>query len=124
MVKLVFCCRRLPHLSRAEFQRYWRETHGPLVRSHAALLRIRRYVQSHTLEHPMNAALAQSRGAPAEFDGVAELWWDSLDDLGAATASAEGRAAAQALHEDERRFIDHARSPLWVCEEHPMVQNA
>jgi uncharacterized protein (TIGR02118 family) len=122
MVKLVFCCRRLPHLSRAEFQRYWRETHGPLVRGHAGVLRIRRYVQSHTLEHPMNAALAESRGAPDAFDGVAELWWDSLDDLAAATASAEGRAAAQELYQDERRFIDHARSPLWVCQERPMVE--
>ena len=81
MVKLVFCIRRLPALSREEFQRYWRETHGPLVRRHARVLRIRRYVQSHTLEHPMNAALAESRGAPDAFDGVAELWWDSLDDL-------------------------------------------
>jgi uncharacterized protein (TIGR02118 family) len=122
MVKLVFCCRRLARLSRAEFQRYWRETHGPLVRSHAAVLRIRRYVQTHTLDHALNAALAESRGAPEEFDGIAELWWDSLDDLAAATASSEGRAASRALYEDERRFIDHSRSPLWVCEEHPMVQ--
>ena len=122
MVKLVFCCRRLPQLSRAGFQRYWRETHGPLVRQHAEVLRIRRYVQTHTLDHPINAALAQSRGAPEEFDGVAELWWDSLDDLAAATASADGRAASLALYEDERRFIDHARSPLWVCEERPMVE--
>jgi uncharacterized protein (TIGR02118 family) len=121
MVKLVFCCRRLDRLSRAQFQRYWREIHGPLVRSHAALLRIRRYVQTHTLDHPLNAALAASRGAPEEFDGIAELWWDSLDDLSAATASSEGRAASLALYEDERRFIDHARSPLWVCEQYPMV---
>ncbi len=121
MVKLVFCCRRLPHLSRVEFQRYWWETHGPLVAAHAAVLRIRRYVQTHTLDHPMNATLAQSRGAPEEFDGIAELWWDSLDDLAAATASPEGRAASLALFEDERRFIDHARSPLWVCEERPVL---
>jgi len=122
MVKLVFCCRRLPHLSRAEFQRYWRETHGPLVRGHAGVLRIRRYVQTHTLEHPINAALAESRGAPEEFDGIAELWWNSLDDLAAATASEAGRAASRELYEDERRFIDHAGSPLWVCEERPMVE--
>ena len=122
MVKLVFCCRRLPQLSRAEFQRYWRETHGPLVRRHAAVLRIRRYVQSHTLDHTLNAALAESRGAPEEFDGVAELWWDGADDLAAATASSAGRAAALELYEDERRFIDHARSPLWLCEERPMVE--
>src|SRR2546430_11945348 len=28
MVKLVFCLHRLPALSRAEFQRYWRERDG------------------------------------------------------------------------------------------------
>ena len=68
MVKLVFCCRRLPHLTRAEFQRYWRETHGPLVQRHADTLGIRRYVQTHTLDHPANAALAQSRDAPEAFE--------------------------------------------------------
>ena len=31
MIKLVFCLRRQPHLSREEFQRYWRECHAPLV---------------------------------------------------------------------------------------------
>src|SRR5262249_12358508 len=50
MIKLVFCLRRLPHLSRAEFQRYWGETHGPLVRRRAEALGIRRYVQLHTLD--------------------------------------------------------------------------
>ena len=33
MVKLVFCCRRNPDLTREEFQRYWLEDHGKLVRS-------------------------------------------------------------------------------------------
>ncbi len=42
MIKLVYCLRRLPNLSREEFQRYWLETHGPLVRSRAQALRIRR----------------------------------------------------------------------------------
>ncbi|MEW6270992.1 MAG: EthD domain-containing protein [Thermodesulfobacteriota bacterium] len=46
MLKLVFCLTRLPHLSREEFQRYWRERHAPLVRSHAATLRIQRYASS------------------------------------------------------------------------------
>ena len=42
MIKLVFCLRRLPHLSREEFQRYWREQHAPLVARHAETLRLAR----------------------------------------------------------------------------------
>jgi uncharacterized protein (TIGR02118 family) len=122
MLKLVFCLRRLPQLSRDEFQRYWLEVHGPLVRGHAAALRIRRYVQSHTADPDLNEGLRASRGSDEPFDGVAELWWDSRADFEAATQSAAGHAASLALYEDERRFIDHARSPLFVTEEHPLVE--
>jgi len=121
MIKLLFGLHRLPHLSRAEFQRYWIERHAPLVRSHAAALGIRRYVQTHTLDDALNDALQASRGGPEAFDGVAELWWDSAEALAAAIASPAGRAAGEALLEDERRFIDLARSPLFVAEEHPIV---
>lgn len=123
MVKLTFCLRRLPALSRDEFQRYWRETHAPLVARHAAVLRIRRYVQLHSLPHgdPVNAALRASRGGPDDYDGVAELWWQSLDDLAAATASDAGRKASLELLEDERRFIDLARSPLWLGHENAVI---
>ncbi|HBQ49001.1 MAG TPA: EthD family reductase, partial [Hyphomonas atlantica] len=48
MIKLTFCLRRLPHLSREEFQVYWREKHAPLVAKHAEVLGILRYVQNHT----------------------------------------------------------------------------
>jgi uncharacterized protein (TIGR02118 family) len=123
MVKLVFCLRRLPHLSREDFQRYWRETHGPLVRRHAATLRIRRYVQVHTLADPLQDVLRASRGGPEPYDGVAELWWDDRDALEAATREPAGQAAALELLEDERRFIDLARSPLFVAEELPVVES-
>ena len=122
MIKLVYNLRRLPNMSREEFQRYWLQKHGPMVRSRAQALRIRRYVQVHTLESPMNDALRRGRGALEPYDGVAELWWDSLDDLAAATASPEGRKADQELLEDERRFIDLERSALWVAQEHPIVE--
>jgi len=121
MLKLVFCLRRLPELSRADFQRYWREQHGPLVRRHAAVLRIRRYLQLHTLEAPLQDALRASRGGPDAFDGVAELWWDSQEDLEAVLRDPDGQRAAAELLEDERRFIDLARSPLWVGAEHQII---
>ncbi len=122
MVKLVYCLRRLPQLSREEFQGHWRGSHGPLVRERAQALGIRRYVQAHTLDSPLNQALRQARGSTGEpFDGVAELWWESAEALASATSTPEGRQAAQELLEDERRFIDFQNSVVFIAEEHPVV---
>jgi len=121
MIKLSFCLRRREGLSRSDFQRYWLEKHGPLVRRHATNLRICRYVQLHTLEDTLNDALRETRGGPEAYDGVAELWWESREDLAAAIATPEGQRAGAELLEDERRFIDLARSPLWIAEEHPII---
>jgi uncharacterized protein (TIGR02118 family) len=121
MIKIVFCLRRRPEMSRAEFQAYWREHHAPLVRHHAAALGIRRYVQVHSVDDAISTAIAGSRKGPEPYDGVAELWLDGLDALVAAGSSDEGRAAAAALLEDERRFIDLARSPLFLAEEHVII---
>jgi uncharacterized protein (TIGR02118 family) len=121
VIKLVFCLKRKAGLSREEFQTYWRENHAPLVASVADTLNIRRYVQVHTADTPMNAAIRGSRGGPEEYDGVAELWWDSLESLGAPGASEEGQKAGAMLLEDERRFIDLEHSPLFFAEEHTIV---
>lgn len=122
MLKLMYCVRRLPGMSREEFQRHWRETHGPLVRERAQALGIRRYVQVHTLDSPLNEAMRASRGSdPDIFDGVAELWWDSAEAFGAGASTPEGRQAARELYEDEKRFIDFSRSTAFVAEEHPFV---
>jgi uncharacterized protein (TIGR02118 family) len=121
MIKLLFCLRRLPHLSRDEFQRYWRETHGPLVARHAETLRIRRYIQVHTRTDEINSMLRASRGGPEEFDGVAEIWWRDREELLAAVASEAGQRASQELLEDERRFIDLAQSPVSIADEIPIL---
>jgi uncharacterized protein (TIGR02118 family) len=121
MVKLTFCVRRLPHISLEEFQRYWLENHGPLVRERAGVLNIKRYVQVHRLDSPANDAMRASRDAADPYDGVAELWWESIEDLAAATATEEGRRAGRELLDDERKFIDLRRSALWVGEEHEVV---
>ncbi len=123
MIKVVFCLWRLPHLSREEFQRYWREQHGPLVQRHAAAMRIRRYVQSHTLTVPANDNLQHSRGMEEPYDGAAELWWESLEDLSAAFNIPEGREADRALRQDERRFIDLGRSSACLVEEHVLIES-
>ena len=122
MVKLVFTLRRREGMSREEFQRYWREEHAPLVARHAETLRIRRYVQVHARDTDLDAVISASRGSePGAYDGVAELWWESLEDLMAAYASEAGQVAGAELLEDEKRFIELDSSPLWLGEEHVVI---
>jgi uncharacterized protein (TIGR02118 family) len=122
MIKLVFMVRRREGITREEFQRYWKEEHAELVKRHAELLRIRRYVQTHARDTDLDHAIAESRGSvPSQYDGAAELWWDSIDDLVQAATSEGGQTAQQALLEDERRFIDLANSAIWLGEEIAVV---
>ncbi|HWX95677.1 MAG TPA: EthD domain-containing protein [Solirubrobacteraceae bacterium] len=125
MIKLVFTLRRREDLTREEFQRYWSEQHAPLVQRHAETLHIRRYVQVHARDTDLDEALAGARGSePRFYDGVAELWWDSLEELVAAFSSDAGQAASRELLEDEQRFIDLPRSALWLGEENVVVGSA
>ena len=88
--------------------------------THSEVLRIRRYVQMHSTTTPLNEGIQQTRGGPAMYDGVAELWWDSLEDI-TADPTPERQAAGLALLEDERKFIDLSRSPLFFGEEKIIV---
>ncbi len=121
MIKLTFCLIRLPSLTREQFQDYWFKKHAPLVKSHREVLGIRRYVQLHSADPAASADLRQSRGGPEQYDGVAELWWDSFEDLARHLAEPRAVQAGIALLEDERKFIDLARSPLWWGEEKVII---
>jgi uncharacterized protein (TIGR02118 family) len=118
MVKLVYVIRKRDDLAPEEFYRYWNKEHAPKVKGIAAVLRARKYVQSHTMGTPLNAVLVASRGMAPSYDGITEVWWDSLEDLQAAMAEPEGVKALQMLLEDEKKFIDLARSTLFMTEEH------
>jgi len=117
MIKLVYAIRRRADLSPDAFRKRWLE-HGPLVARFADAMRAVRYVQSHTLDSPWNAALLGSRGAAPPYDGITEVWWESEAAFAAALATPEGQQAGRALLEDERAFIDLAASTLFLTAEH------
>jgi len=120
VIKLTFCLHRLPDLSRRAFQEYWYEHHAPLVAKNKAVLRIRRYVQMHAATTELNDVIRAGRNAPEMYDGVAELWWNSLEGL-RGPQTPERLAAGQALLDDERKFIDLTRSPLFFGYERMIV---
>jgi hypothetical protein len=75
-------------------------------------------VQLHRLPGDMADGMRRARGAPEPYDGIAELWWESEASWRAAGRNPEAREANRLLLEDEARFIDLARSPLWLNHEH------
>lgn len=121
MVKLIFCLRRRPGMTREEFQRYWRDTHASLVEERAPLLGIRRYVQLHTADAAglHEAFRDRNGGSPEPYDGVAEIWFDSLDSL--TTADEAALRAGGELLADEGSFIDLPNSPMFVGAEHVVI---
>ena len=121
MIKLVFCLRRRPELSRDEFQTYWRTTHAALVSERAAAIGAVRYVQVHTAHDDLNEMLRATRGGPEPYDGVAELWFENRESLVASFGTDEARLAGAELLQDEREFIDLASSPIWLADEHVVV---
>jgi len=121
MIKLAFPLHRRKELTREEFQAYWRETHAALVTKHAEVLGIKRYVQLHARSTAIDEGMRAARGAPEPFDGIAELWFESEAAIAESFKNPDAVAAGQELIEDERRFIDLERSPLWLGEENEVI---
>jgi hypothetical protein len=120
MIKLVYCLARRQDVSAEAFYAYWRKEHAAKVRQRQAALRAVKYVQSHTVEPDLNQLLRQSRGLEPAYDGITEVWWESVDSLRTALGTPQGAQAMQELLEDESSFIDFARSCLFMTEEHPI----
>lgn len=118
MIKFVYCVRRHPSLSVEEFRKYWLDHHGPLVRSYAQALNAKRYVQSHTLDTPLNSHAQSPRGTKPAYDGITEVWWNSEEDLAKALSTPEGQAANAALAHDEGRFCDLQNCSVFFTKEH------
>jgi hypothetical protein len=93
------------------------------VKSFAKTLKARRYVQSHTLDSPLNAHAQQPRGTQEPYDGLTEIWWNSDQELIAALQTPEGQRANQLLAEDEARFCDLPRCSVFFTEEYTIFEN-
>ncbi|WP_377189319.1 EthD domain-containing protein [Ruegeria meonggei] len=91
--------------------------HEPFFQKNAAVTRSKRYVQSHTIDSPLNAAMKNSRNMLPEFDGVAEVWFTSEEDLMEAMGSSEMQELSVELLQDEANFVDHTRSCAFIVRE-------
>jgi uncharacterized protein (TIGR02118 family) len=95
-------------LAAPDFQRYWKEIHGPLA---AKIPMIRRYVQSHT------RASAYERGRTPAYDGVAVTWFADTDAMRASAATVQYAV----VRADEPNFIASGELPIIITTEHVIL---
>lgn len=112
MIKTVTLLQRRPDLSPEEFQRHWRAVHAPLVLKLPGILK---YVQGRPVS---SGHKLQSTG----YDGVAEVWYESLAAMQTTLASPE----YQQLLADEPNFMAGSTQEaiFLVVEEDQIVEDA
>jgi EthD domain-containing protein len=118
MIKLVYVIRKRADVSEKDFHEYWLKHHGPLVRRFAKAMQAKKYVQSHTIMEDAGREFRASRKMTETCDGITEVWWDSFAEMTADPQNPQRLEAARALVEDESKFIDFARSSIFLTEEH------
>jgi uncharacterized protein (TIGR02118 family) len=123
MIKLVMCVSRRSELSRKEFQEYWLKSHGPLLQKFAQAYKVKKYVQSHTIDSTLNEGVQKSRGITQEYDGIAELWWESEEEFINAISSEDGQRLRSVFLDDEAKFLDFSRSAAFFTKEYVLVEN-
>ena len=117
MIKLVYCLKKRDYIDNDCFYQHWLEEYGPLMKSVAEAIGASRYVQSHPTLPELNAH-DRSRGLEAPYDGVTEVWWETMAALERGMSSPAGVTAQAKLIEDEARFIDFRHSRMFMTEEH------
>lgn len=110
-IRLFFGLRRLPALTRAAFHDYWLNRHAAIGRR---LIPPYTYHQLHADEAATAAASTATGLAPSSYDGVVEV---HFPDIAALIGQLSRSEVTQEALEDEKNFIDHARSRFWAFRE-------
>jgi uncharacterized protein (TIGR02118 family) len=88
VIKVVLLLSRRADLSAAEFRSYWREKHAPLLLQMPGLQRL-----------VFNYAQPGMDGAPPEYDGISEDWFESAEAMQTAFGSPAGQGSLRGFTE-------------------------
>ena len=106
MIKSIVVAHRKPGLNLDEFNKYWKDEHGPLA---AKLIPgVRKYVQNHLVAIP---------GIEYEGDGIVEMWYDDIESYQKSMEYLRSGEARE-LAEDGAKFADMSKAKVWIVEEH------
>jgi uncharacterized protein (TIGR02118 family) len=102
MVKAMIFMKRRKDLTREQFKEYWLTQHVKLEKENTEKNRIRKIVANIAIDDP---ALP-----PPPWDGIVELYFDSLEDMHLDVQGAQRRI----MLADEENFCDHSEEQVVV----------
>jgi uncharacterized protein (TIGR02118 family) len=112
MIKFTILLKRNPQMTQEAFVSYHKSIHAQLFMSIPVVKKtVRRYVQQHALEVELPGL------PPAKYDGITELWFDSVQDLGECFSDPEYLAT---VRPDEAKFLDLDACDFVVSTENPV----
>ncbi|KIM35575.1 hypothetical protein M413DRAFT_32431 [Hebeloma cylindrosporum] len=113
-IRVTCLIKRRPDLTHEQFSEHWGKKHAEIFTSLKAVkTNIVRYNQFHVLE-PQSKASAAAGLPIADFDGAAEFWVESLQDLFALFGDEEYLKKAVP---DEANFLDRSSVQILVGED-------
>ena len=113
MVKISCFLTRREGTTHEEFLDYWTQEHTPMVASlPGGATGVHRYVQQYALPDDGITGIETS-----PYDGVAELWVDSIED---AEAWFAGETYTTTIAADEEHFLDRSKTRFLYSTEHPI----
>lgn len=101
---------RRADLSFDEFMTHWTQVHANLISDNAAALGIVKYIQLHRSDGS-GQTRTHSASRP-QYDGIAEVWYQSEDHFRAMGKTDASRAAVEKVIEDQKKFISR-ETPLF-----------
>lgn len=119
-VKFMSLLRRKPDLSPASFSEAWRGSHAALVQSIDEVWRLfRGYRQNHVIPGTCRHLDGSNMARP--YDGIVEIWFDSLADLERTMMSERYRAV---IRPDEETFVDLPNARMFSTETIVLTANS
>jgi uncharacterized protein (TIGR02118 family) len=108
MIKMTLLITRKPGMSVEEFRDYWTTTHLAAVQSVPETSVSRRYRQQH------NTYVVPNHTAAMSFDGIAEAWFDTIED---AMTLLNSDGWWSVIKKDDLNFLDVTKTQIMLSEE-------
>lgn len=113
LVKVSCFVSRRPDRTHAEFEQYWTHVHARMLdKPMPGTPKVHRYVQLHPVRGDLNGLTT------APYDGVAEIWFGTLDEAVRALTSEHYKTV---IAKDEEQFLDRSKTVFLFSDERVIV---